>query len=104
MTAVTTISQQIWDMKYRYKKPGGEIVDKTIEDSWRRIAHALAEPETDKSAWEKRFYDALEGFKFLPAGRIVAGAGIESCANIEQRLKKLLQEVAEVRQVDVIVA
>ena len=75
MTAVATISQQIWDMKYRYKLPGGEIVDKTIEDSWRRIAHALAEPETDKTAWEQRFYEALEDFKFLPAGRIVAGAG-----------------------------
>ena len=60
MTAVATISQQIWDMKYRYKKPGGEIVDKSIEDSWRRIAHALAEPETDRIAWEKRF-------RFLPA-------------------------------------
>ena len=75
MTAVATISQQIWDMKYRYKKPGGEIVDKTIEDSWRRIAHALAGPEADKTTWENRFYEALEDFKFLPAGRIVAGAG-----------------------------
>ena len=75
MTAVATISQKIWDMKYRYKKPGGEIVDKTIEDSWRRIAHALAEPETDQTGWENRFYEALEDFKFLPAGRIVAGAG-----------------------------
>jgi ribonucleoside-diphosphate reductase alpha chain len=75
MTAVATISQKIWDMKYRYKKPGGEIVDKTIEDSWRRIAHALAEPETDQTGWENRFYEALENFKFLPAGRIVAGAG-----------------------------
>ena len=75
MKAVATISQKIWDMKYRYKKPGGEIVDKTIEDSWRRIAHALAEPETDQTGWENRFYEALEDFKFLPAGRIVAGAG-----------------------------
>jgi ribonucleoside-diphosphate reductase alpha chain len=75
MTAVAAISQQIWDMKYRYKKPGGEIVDKTIEDSWRRIAHALAEPESDPAVWETRFYEALEDFKFLPAGRIVAGAG-----------------------------
>jgi ribonucleoside-diphosphate reductase alpha chain len=75
MTAVATISQQIWDLKYRYKKPGGEIVDKTIEDSWRRIAHALAEPEADQTTWERRFYEALEDFKFLPAGRIVAGAG-----------------------------
>jgi ribonucleoside-diphosphate reductase alpha chain len=75
MTAVSTISQQIWDMKYRHKNPDGEIVDKTIEDSWRRIARALAEPESDQTSWENRFYEALEDFKFLPAGRIVAGAG-----------------------------
>jgi ribonucleoside-diphosphate reductase alpha chain len=75
MTAVATISQQIWDMKYRFKKPGGEILDRTIEDTWRRVARALAEPEADQAAWETRFYEALEGFKFLPAGRIVAGAG-----------------------------
>lgn len=75
MTVVSTISQQIWDMKYRFKKPGGEILDKTIEDTWRRVAHALAQPEADAAAWENRFYEALEDFKFLPAGRIVAGAG-----------------------------
>ena len=75
MTTVATISQQIWDMKYRFKKPGGEVLDKTIEDTWRRVARALAEPESDPAAWENRFYEALEDFKFLPAGRIVAGAG-----------------------------
>ena len=75
MTTVATISQQIWDMKYRFKKPGGEVLDKTIEDTWRRVARALAQPETDRTAWEDRFYEALEDFKFLPAGRIVAGAG-----------------------------
>ncbi len=47
-----------------------------ITDTWGRIARALAVPETrDRAAWEQRFYDALEGFKFLPGGRIQAGAG-----------------------------
>ncbi|MBN2906678.1 MAG: adenosylcobalamin-dependent ribonucleoside-diphosphate reductase [Rhodobacteraceae bacterium] len=69
------IAEQIWDMKYRLKKADGAPVDLTIEDSWRRIARALAEPESDKAAWEEKFYAALEDFRFLPAGRITAGAG-----------------------------
>ncbi len=75
MTPVSAISQQIWDMKYRLKAETGEPVDRTIADTWRRIARALAAPEADPAAWEERFYSALEDFKFLPAGRIVAGAG-----------------------------
>ena len=75
MPSVASISQQIWDMKYRLKGPDGVALDRTIEDSWRRIATALAEPEHDRGLWTERFYEAMEGFKFLPAGRVVAGAG-----------------------------
>jgi ribonucleoside-diphosphate reductase alpha chain len=75
MTAVAAISQQVWDMKYRFKAPGGEVHDKTIEDTWKRVARALAAPEADPGKWAPRFYRALEDFNFLPAGRILAGAG-----------------------------
>ncbi len=71
------IAEQIWDMKYRFKEADGAPVDETVEDTWRRIARALASVETDKKAWEKTFYTALEDFKYLPAGRIIAGAGTE---------------------------
>jgi ribonucleoside-diphosphate reductase alpha chain len=69
------IAEQIWDMKYRLKAADGTPIDATVEDSWRRIARALAEVEADPKLWEDRFYSALEGFKYLPAGRITAGAG-----------------------------
>ena len=69
------IAEQIWDMKYRLKDADGTAQDQTVEDSWRRIACALAQVEADPGAWENRFYTALEDFKFLPAGRIAAGAG-----------------------------
>ena len=75
MVPVSAISRQIWDMKYRLKGPAGEPVDRTIEDTWRRVAEALALPETDSEGWADRFYGAMDGFRFLPAGRIVAGAG-----------------------------
>src|SRR6516165_10127928 len=82
MALVGSISQQIWDMKYRLKAPAngdvaGELLDKTIEDTWRRVATALAAPERDPALWAERFYEALCDFKFLPAGRVVAGAGTE---------------------------
>ena len=41
MPQVAAISQQIWDMKYRLKTLDGKAVDKTIEDSWRRVATSL---------------------------------------------------------------
>ncbi|MGH6933658.1 MAG: ribonucleotide reductase N-terminal alpha domain-containing protein, partial [Dongiaceae bacterium] len=75
MPQVSAISQQIWDMKYRLKAPAGGAIDKTIEDTWRRVAAALAEPEPDQALWAERFYQSMEEFHFLPAGRIVAGAG-----------------------------
>lgn len=69
------IAEQIWDMKYRFKAADGTPKDATVEDSWRRIARDLARVEDDAAQWEDRFYTALEDFKYLPAGRITAGAG-----------------------------
>ncbi len=69
------IAEQIWDMKYRLKAVDGTAIDGTVEDTWRRIARALASVEGEPDVWEPRFYAALEDFKYLPAGRITAGAG-----------------------------
>ena len=69
------IAEQIWDKKYRFKNADGAPIDESVEDSWHRVARALAAEEADPAAWEPRFYAALEDFKFLPAGRILAGAG-----------------------------
>ncbi len=74
---IAAISQQIWDMKYRLKSPDGRPVDKTIDDTWARVANALAAREADPEIWAQHFKDALTGFKFLPAGRIISGAGTD---------------------------
>lgn len=69
------ISHYIWRTKYRFAD-GGEEHD--IADTWRRVAHALAAAETkDAALWEARFFDLLSDFKFLPGGRIQAGAGTD---------------------------
>jgi ribonucleotide reductase alpha subunit len=72
---IAPISRQIWDAKYRLKAYDGTPIDVTIEGSWRRVARALAAPENDPERWEAGFYEVLEDFRFLPAGRIFAGAG-----------------------------
>ncbi|HAK63747.1 MAG TPA: ribonucleoside-diphosphate reductase, adenosylcobalamin-dependent, partial [Alphaproteobacteria bacterium] len=71
------VSRQIWDMKYRLKAADGSPVDGTLEDTWRRVADAMAQPEADtrRRFWADQFYTAMAGMDFLPAGRILAGAG-----------------------------
>jgi len=71
------ISEYIWDMKYRFKDAHGKNIDETVEDTWSRIAKDLASCEATQvqESFEKQFYDALNDWKYLPAGRITAGAG-----------------------------
>ncbi len=73
----TAISRRVWESRYRFER-AGKAVDASIEDSWRRVAAALAAPEqADRKHWEQRFYSVLGDFSFLPGGRILAGAGTD---------------------------
>ncbi len=52
--------------------------DASVEETWRRVAVAVAAPEETpfmRRRWAQIFYQALTGFKFLPGGRTLAGAG-----------------------------
>ena len=81
---MTALSHQIWDMKYRFKAADGTPIDRTVEDSWTRIALAAAEAEpADKRPVRAiEFGEALAGYRFLPAGRILAGAGTERAVTL----------------------
>src|ERR1700722_10513152 len=74
---MTDISHQIWDMKYRFKAADGTPVDRDFPDSWARVAMAAAAAEAPEKRrqWAIEFARALAGHRFLPAGRILAGAG-----------------------------
>ena len=76
------ISEQIWNHKYRFKtERDGFVSDQNVVDTWGRIAQAcsnlphLYNNHAEHDALEDRFYNALYDFKFLPAGRIISGAG-----------------------------
>lgn len=76
---ISPISKHIWEDKYQLRGPDGAVIDETIGDSWQRIARAAASAERGeesvKARYEQLFLDAMSDFVFLPAGRILAGAG-----------------------------
>ncbi len=66
------IAKHIWETKYRYYR------DDDVQATWQRVALAVAQAEqNDIAGWRQRFYALLNDFQFLPAGRILAGAGTE---------------------------
>ncbi len=72
------IAQYIWHTRYRYVPVDGGTAEQSIEQSWRRVATAVASVETsDTFEWSERFYNLLQGYRFLPGGRILAGAGTQ---------------------------
>jgi ribonucleoside-diphosphate reductase alpha chain len=77
--AMSDISRQIWDMKYRLKKPDGTPVDGDVAETWARVAlaAAAAEAPAKRSEHAVAFAQALANYRFLPAGRIFAGAGTD---------------------------
>jgi ribonucleoside-diphosphate reductase alpha chain len=72
----TGIGQRIWASRYRWNGDRA-AAENDILATWRRVARALASVERKDSAmWEARFFGLLENFRFLPGGRILAGAGL----------------------------
>jgi ribonucleoside-diphosphate reductase alpha chain len=70
-------SQDIWDKKYRLKSKQGEPIDREIDDTYKRVARALADAEATpekRKYWYERFLWALRRGA-IPAGRITSNAG-----------------------------
>ncbi len=70
-------SMDIWDKKYRLKTKDGEVLDQTMDETYQRVARALAnveETEEKRQQWYEEFLWALR-HGAIPAGRIVSNAG-----------------------------
>ena len=76
MTFEVALAEEIWTAKYRFNEANGNG-DNSFAETAARVARAAAAAETaDRQAfWEERFREAIEDFRFIPAGRILAGAG-----------------------------
>lgn len=85
MAAVTSVrdiplqdtSRDIWETKYRLTSKSGEIIDRTVEHTHKRVARALAEVERNPDEWYERFLWALQSGA-IPAGRITSNAGAQA--------------------------
>ncbi len=71
------ISQKVFLDRYSLKNKNGKSMDKTPEQMWKRVAKAvsLIEEKDNQKKWQKEFYWAMKDFKYVPGGRILAGAG-----------------------------
>ena len=98
-------SQDIWDKKYRLKDKHGNNQEANVNETFIRVAKALAAIETkDQAQWQARFLWAMEAGAY-PAGRIISNAGAEkfkpatstiNCTvsgSIEDSMTGILQQV-----------
>ncbi len=71
------IRQKVFLDRYSLKDEKGNPTEQTPSEMWRRVARAIAKVEkpAKRKFWEDRFYEAMEDFKFVPGGRVLAGAG-----------------------------
>lgn len=71
---VEPLAQFIW--RSRYRAADTIPPELTIADTWDRVARTVAGVESNPRYWEESFRSLLDEFRFLPAGRILAGAGV----------------------------
>lgn len=69
---------KVFNDRYALKDNDGNQIESSPEEMWRRVANAVAGVELTEKAkkeWSEKFYETLQDFKFVPAGRILSGAG-----------------------------
>ena len=65
------IAKDVWFQTYKWE------TDKTVNDTFRRVAKKLASIEKDPAHWEEVYFDILSNFKYVPGGRIISNAGTD---------------------------
>ena len=73
------IRKKVFLDRYALKGEKGELLENTPEEMWRRVARGIAgnEKKNKRPLWEKKFYNVMKDFKFVPGGRILSGAGTD---------------------------
>ncbi len=76
-TVMQGLAQKVFLDRYALKAKNGERLEESPEEMWRRVAWGIAQSEKkkDRQLWEKKFYEVMKDFKFVPGGRILSGAG-----------------------------
>lgn len=77
-TQLEGVRLKVFSDRYSLKDADGKSIEAYPEQMWRRVAAGLAQVEktpADQEEWTKKFYSALKGFKYVPGGRVLSGAG-----------------------------
>lgn len=74
---LTGIREKVFLDRYSLKDKKGDPLEKNPDAMWKRIAKAVSkiEKKEDQKKWEKEFFEGMSDFKYVPGGRILAGAG-----------------------------
>lgn len=77
MKQLQGVRQKVFLDRYSLKDEKGNPTEQTPQEMWKRVSKAIAKVEKGpkKKEWEKKFFQAMEDFKFVPGGRVLAGAG-----------------------------
>ncbi len=78
MYQLNGLAQTVFLDRYALKDDNGKRIEDTPEQMWQRVAKAIAAQEPTEAAqrdWQKKFYNILNNFDFVPGGRILSGAG-----------------------------
>jgi ribonucleoside-diphosphate reductase alpha chain len=70
------VPELVWRAKYRLAEDGVPA-EHDIGETWDRVAHAIAAVESRPEDWVPRFRAILSAYRFLPGGRVLAGAGTD---------------------------
>jgi ribonucleoside-diphosphate reductase alpha chain len=70
----TDLQRHYWEDRYALRGTDGKVAERDITETWLRVADAISEDEDEF----EEFYELLKDFKFVPGGRILAGAGAEA--------------------------
>jgi ribonucleoside-diphosphate reductase alpha chain len=75
MARQSGLAERVWAIKYRHVAADG-TPERSVADTWERVATAVGRVERETAAaYDLAFREILRDYRFLPAGRILAGAG-----------------------------
>ena len=72
---LTPLGKIVWEDRYALKDDKGNVLEKDISETFKRVAKAIASKEKDPKKWEKKFTEIMSNRYFCPAGRILAHSG-----------------------------
>ncbi|HWI75614.1 MAG TPA: ribonucleotide reductase N-terminal alpha domain-containing protein, partial [Sphingomicrobium sp.] len=82
MSFDVALAEEIWTAKYRFKT--ADSGDDSFAATAARVARAVAAAEAPeaRALWERKFRESIEDFRFIPAGRVLAGAGTDRAVTL----------------------